>query len=413
MKLIQQWKEFRQFQNEERSMTLEDILLRAGISTETVTKEQALNIPAVSAAVGLISDTVASLPIILYKEESGKVTEVKDDRVSLLNDDTKDSLDGFQFKKALVEDYLLDGAGYAYINRERNKIKSLHYVSYNNVSVNINADPIFKNYDILVNGTTYSDYEFIKLTRKTKDGVTGKGVIQENNKMLSVAYNSLVFEDILVRTGGNKKGFITSENKLDAEAITALKEAWKNLYKNNSENVVVLNKGLSFQEASNTSVEMELNSNKKTNSIEVCKMFKVPPSLFEGTATDEVHESFIKICINPILKAIETAVNKDLLLPSEKGSFYFAVDTNEILKGNILKRYQAYSEAVKAGWISKNEIRYREDYEAIEGLDIVTMSLGEVIYDTNSKKYFTPNMDSVTNSGMTKQALKGGGNIEN
>lgn len=187
MGLIQQWKEFRQFQNEEKSMTLEDILLQAGISTETVTKDQALNIPAVSAAVGLISDTVASLPILLYKEENGKVTEVKDDRVSLLNDDTKDSLDGFQFKKALVEDYLLDGAGYAYINRERNKIKSLHYVSYNNVSVNINADPIFKSYDILVNGTTYSDYEFIKLTRKTKDGVTGKGVIQENNKMLSVA----------------------------------------------------------------------------------------------------------------------------------------------------------------------------------------------------------------------------------
>src|SRR6185437_15485850 len=119
----------------------------------------------------------------------------------------------------------------------------------------------------------YLDFEFIKLTRKSKDGVTGTGVIKENNKMLSVTYNALVFEELLVKTGGNKKGFLKSQGRLSAEEITELKKAWNNLYKNNSENVVVLNNGLEFQEASNTSVEMQLNENKKTNSNEICKMF--------------------------------------------------------------------------------------------------------------------------------------------
>ncbi|WP_342045979.1 phage portal protein [Bacillus sp. OTU530] len=413
MGLLQAWKEFRQYQKqEERVSTLEEILLSAGITANEITKEQALNIPAVSACVGVISDTVASLPVYLYKEIDGKVTKIEEDvRVSLLNDDTKDTLDAFQFKKTLVEDYLLCGAGYSYINRERNNVKSLHYVSYPNLSVNINADPIFKSYDILVNGDTYRDFQFIKLTRKSKDGITGKGIISENNKMLSVAYNSLVFEEVLVKTGGNKKGFLKSNGRLSKEAIDELKLAWNNLYKNNSENVVVLNNGLDFQEASNTSTEMQLNENKKTNSSEICKIFLTPTSILDGTASDEVYNNWIKICILPILKAIETTLNKDLLLDREKGSFYFSVDTSELLKGDIAKRFGAYKVAVEAGWISKNEIRYIENLEPIEGLDIVTMSLGEVIYDIKSKKYFTPNMDSITGAGMTSESnFKGGEN---
>lgn len=385
--------------------SLEDLLLKTGLLTKPITKEQAMNIPALSACVDVISNTVASIPIKLYTEKDGKVTEIEDDRVKMLNDDTKDTLDAFQFKKALIEDYLLDGAGYAYINRERNKVKSIHYVNHQSVSIHMNVDPIFKSYDILVNGKTYADFEFLKLTRYSKDGVMGRGIIEQNNKLLSVAYNTLIFEEVLVKTGGNKKGFLKSTGRLSKDAITELKLAWKNLYQNNDENVVVLNNGLEFQEASNTSVEMQLNENKNTNSIEICKVLNVAPSILNGGATTDEYNNFIKICILPILIAIITAINKDLLLPSEKNeSFYFAFDTSELLKADIEKRFRAYKEAVDAGWISKNEIRFKEDMPEIKGLDVVTMSLGQVIYDIKSQKYFTPNMDSITSSEMKEKS---------
>jgi HK97 family phage portal protein len=411
MGIIQRWREFRQYQKEVRAGTvsgLEELLLQAGISTDTITKEQALNIPAVSACVEIISDTVASLPIRLYREQNGKVLEVKNDvRTSLLNDDTMDTLDGFQFKKALIEDYLLDGAGYSYINRQRNQIKSLHYVDNINVSVISNFDPIFKHYDILVNGGTYREFEFIKLTRKTKDGVTGRGIIDENNKMLSVAYNSLVFEDTLVKTGGNKKGFLKSLGRLSKEAIDELKAAWNNLYKNNTENVVVLNNGLEFQEASNTSVEMQLNENKKTNSSDICKLFVVPPSILDGTANDAVYNNWIKTCILPILIAFQTSLNKDLLFPSEKGSFYFAFDIKELLKGDIEKRYKAYEIAAKNGILQIDEIRYLEDYEPL-GLDFIKLGLQDVLYNPVTKEIYTPNTNQSTNINNPTNQLGGG-----
>jgi HK97 family phage portal protein len=396
--LLQKWREFKAFQSEER-MTLEEILLSAGVINGEITKEQALNIPAVSACVGIITDTVASLPIVLYKAENGKVTEIKNDnRVSLLNDDTKDTLDGFQFKKAIVEDYLLSGAGYSFINRERNTLKSLHYVEHGKIAININTDPIFKSYDILVHGAIYRDFQFLKLTRKSKDGITGKGIIKENNKALSVAYNSLIFEDLLVKTGGNKKGFLKSQGRLSAEAITELKNAWNNLYKNNTENVVVLNNGLEFQEASNTSVEMQLNENKKTNSNEIGKIFIVPASILDGTASDIVYNNWIKVCILPILIALQTALNKDLLLPSEKGSFYFAFDTKELLKGDIEKRFKAYEIAIKNKILGINEVRYREDEAPIEAFEnMVVLGLDDVLYNVKTGQVYTPNTDKTTN----------------
>lgn len=406
--LMKRWRETRQRKKEEeRASTLEELLLSAGIITEAITKEQALNIPAVSACVNVISDTVASLPIYLYKEVDEKVEQINDARVNLLNDDTGDTLDGFQFKKALVTDYLLSGVGYTYINKQRNNVKSLHYVDNINVSVMANHDPIFKQYDILVNGLTYRDFDFIKVTKSSKDGVTGKGIIDGNNKMLSVTYNSLIFEELLLKTGGNKKGFLKSQSKLTKEAMTELKTAWKNLYSNNTENVMLLNNGIEFQEASQSSVEMQLNEQKKTNSNEVCKIFLTPPAILDGSASTQVYNNWIKTCILPILKAIITALNKDLLLTVEKESFYFAFDTNELLKGDMLSRFQAYAIGIKNSFLEINDVRFAEDYEPLEAFnDTIKLNLGDVLYNTKTKTVYTPNTDKASNVGSNTSQVE-------
>jgi phage portal protein BeeE len=91
--------------------------------------------------------------------------------------------------------------------------------------------------------------------------------MEDNPLLLSVSYCELTYEENLVRKGGNKRGFLKSPNKLTDQAMDALKAAFRRLYQNSEENVVVLNNGIDFKEASNTSVEMQLNENKRTNAI--------------------------------------------------------------------------------------------------------------------------------------------------
>ncbi len=386
----------------------EDALLRASLSDDYMTRDQAMNVPAFAACVNKIAETISTIPIRLYRLVDGKLEAVEDDaRVRLLNDDTGDTLDGVQFKRALARDYLMGKGGYAFINRTGNRIRSLHYVRESEVSFLFTSDPIFKDYDIMIQGTKYKPFEFLKVLRNTEDGRSGRSVVDENSEVLSVAYHSLEYEKNLVKTGGNKKGFVKSAKKLAEPAIKALKAAWHRLYQNNTENVVILNEGLEFQEASNTSVEMQLNENKKTNSDEICKLFNMPPAMINGGATEQDKTNFVQYCLNPILKEFECALNRDLLLESEKGSYYFAADTSELTKGDIEKRFRAYETASKNGFMQIDEIRLRENLPPL-GLDFVRLGLQDVLYDPETKQFYMPNMNQT--GGLGQPVQKEGGN---
>ena len=378
--------------NTESERSIDDVLLSAILSQDSISCEQALNIPAVARCVNLISETVSMIPIKLYHEEvtdgKRKIVEVTDSRCDLLNEDTKDTLDGAQFKKALVRDYLLNGNAYAYINKQRNSVKSLHYVDSKNITINQNFNPIFKDYNILVHGQTYKPFEFLKILRATKDGARGSGIVEENGELLKVAYTTLKFEQNLVSTGGNKKGFINAKNRLTKEAIDALKAAWYKFYSNNDENVIILNEGLTFQEASNTSVEMQLNESKKSMSDSILEIFGMP--------TDWNWETFIKTAIMPILATFECALNRDLLLEKEKKSFYFAFDTKEIIKGDIKTRFEAYKTALESNLMQIDEVRYLENLEPL-GLNFIKLGLQDVLFNPVTKEVYTPNTNQITN----------------
>ena len=364
---------------------VDDVLLKAILSGSAIERADALTLPAVSGAVDFICGTIASMPVKLYKVKNGHVEEVDDNRVNLLNGDTGDALDAFQMKKALVEDYLLGRGGYCYIERERNDVKALKYVPEEFISIYRNPNPLDKYFTIFCYDQEFQPHEFIKLLRNTKDGASGVGLTTEVSKALETAYNTLLYQLGLVKSGGNKKGFLKSQRKLGQEEIDLLKQAWANLYANDESNVVVLNNGLEFQEASNTSVEMQLDENKKTLKDEINNIFHI---------YDDYYKTF-KTAIYPIIRAFETALNRDLLLEKEKGKYFFEFDVKEILRASIKERYEAYEIAKRTGWKTINEIRRDENLNEVEGLDVVDLGLGSVLYNIETGEYYTPNTGDV------------------
>lgn len=372
----------------------DDVLLKALLTDECITKDKALQIPSVASAVNKIAETVAKLPLKLYKNENHKIVEVTDDkRLFLINKDTGDTLTTVEFWKAIIEDYYLDKGGYIYINKDRGNVKSLHYVDATHVSVINNQNAIFKDYDIYVDGVKYFPHDFIKIFRKTKGTGVSLSICEENSKLLTVTYNSLNFENNLIKKGGNKKGFLKSKNKLSKEALTDLKTAIRNLYSNDAENekIVVLNDGVEFQETSATSVEMQLNENKNTNSGEVFKLFGFPVSNVIGGATKADKDLFNDTVVN-LLNVIEAALDKDLLLECEKENFYFAFDTKELTRGSIKERFEAYGIALDKHFMQTDEIRALEDLEPI-GFNFVKLGLGDVLYNPETKEVFIPNIN--------------------
>lgn len=378
-----------------------DVLLKSLLNGEKITRKEAMTIPAVSAAVDLISNSIASMPVKLYKVKDGRVENCDDDpRVQLLNGDTGDTLNAFEMKKALVADYLMDGNGYAYIRRNRNDVTGLFYVDSDYVSVLINANPIFKERTLFVYANQYELFEYIKLLRNTKDGAEGFGLTEEVSRALETAYRTLMYQLATVKRGGAKKGFLKSNRKLGQQEIDTLKNAWINMYGNNSESVVVLNNGLEFQESSNSSVEMQLDQNKKTLIDEINNIFHIFPNDF--------HQTF-KEAIYPVVRAFESELNNTLLLEKEKKKYFFELDVKEIVRANIKERYEAYKLAKETGFMTINEIRRQENMEHIEGMDVINVGLAAVLYDTNTHKYYVPNKDAITDTNADGNASEADG----
>lgn len=367
--------------------TVSDVLLSALLAGETISREKAMNIPAVASAVDMISSAVASMPVRLFKYKDDKVEEVtKDERVAMLNGDTHDTLDGFQMKKACVLDFLLDGNGYIYIKRDGNDVSGLYYVDDRFIAISILEEPIYKTYKIGCGGGMYEPFEFIKLLRNTRDGARGFGVTEEVSKALETAYRTMIYQLKMAKTNGNKRGFLKSERKLGQDEINLLKKAWNNLYSTDSEeNVVVLNNGLDFKEASSTSVEMQLNETMKNLQEQLKDLFHI---------SDDFNLTF-KLAIYPVVKAFETALNRDLLLEKEKGKYFFELDVKEIIRANVKERYESYKLAKECGFMTINEMRRMENMNHIAGLDIVDLGLGSVLYNTETHEYYTPNTDTI------------------
>lgn len=377
---------------EDGTLKADDIVFRSFLGSDgTITRDTALQIPEVSANLDYIADAFSSVPVRLYRKSLSSdghavVEEVSDDpRVRLLNADTNDTLSPTELKKAVVYDYFLSKGAYIYINKKRNRSISLNFVKSENVAIIRNSDPIFKSYKILVNGSDYFSCDFIKILRNTRDGFTGSSILDQITSALRTAYNTLKYQLLLVEKGGNKKGFLESKKKLGKEEVRLLKEAWSSLYSSNTENVPVLNDGVTFHESSNTSVEMQINQTRKTLNDELDRVFHINYK--------QSRSEIINSAVMPLGTAFETSLNRDFLLESEKDTMYWAMDYSSLLKASMQERFNAYQVAKSAGFMTTNEVRRLEGLQEYEGLDTINVGLSSVMYDVEKKTYYTPNTD--------------------
>ena len=364
------------------------------------------SIPALSAAVEFVTTQAASVPMKLYRIDSyGHEEPVRDARVETVNLNTGDMLNAHSARKALYRDYLLHGAGY-WFKDSFDASGSLYYVRNRDVSVTKGADPIFKTATLMVQGRQYREFQFVKLLRHTTDGVTGHGVLEENDSFLRGAYAALELQRRRMENGGKKRGFFQSSVNLSKGQLDSLRKSIERMYAGES-NSVLLNNGIAFKEAADTSVEMQLKEIIELNRVEVASIFGLPAQILTGTATMEQFGDALRQAVVPLLDDMEAALNRDLLLENEKGLLVWRADTSELLKGSMRERFEAYKLAVEGGWISKNEIRAKEHLKQVNGLDVITMTLADVAFDVNTGQMVVLNTGMQTDMNAGTQVPAG------
>lgn len=368
---------------------------------KVLTRNDALSVPAVSVAVDWISSIIASLPIKMYKKTNTGYEELDNDyRIDLVNKYSGNCMTASDLFKNIITDYLLDGNGFAYVVKRGNKITKLSYVPPVKLTYTESVDCIDKVLKIWVDNREIRDYDLFRICRRTKNGLTGLGFVSDNQLLLSTILNSLDYEN-KTTSSGVRRGFLKSKFKLDKAKLKSLKEAWRKLRDKNSD-ILILNEGIEFENATSTATESQLSQNKEINTRNVLTYFGLP-SNFLNNANSDSYKTAIRIAVLPIVAQLENALNEFLLLESEKGSLKFVIDTNEILENSMNERFDAYQKALSSGFLTVDEIRKKEQLQVLN-LPYLKMSLADVLYNVNTGDIFVPNTNATMKNGEAVQS---------
>lgn len=406
----------------EENATFDDVV-EYGSESVTITRDVAEKIGALNYGISLISETIASLPVYLYKrDESGGREKVDDYRNKLLNLENSDYSTAYNMKRNLVSDYLYHGNGYLDIYRDNNyKIKSLIHIPYNDIQIrksdSLNKREITYVYDYwgMYNVPSFG---VVNLARNTKDGeLEGQGVLKEGSLILGNSYGFESFTETTIKSGFNVKGVVEKDGILTKPAKESLMNMLKKFFSGsrNAGKVLVLDDGMKFKPISMSPADLELLQQKEFTIKDIARLLKIQPSLLgisNGGMTYSNEKDnqlqFLKYTIEPLLTIIEQTFNKYLLTEDEKSKgFFFEFNTQNMLRTSPADEIKMYVEAVKGSILLPNEARQRLNWRPIEGLDrpIIPLSNGIILPDGTITSH---KLETNTSTEKNIEDLKGG-----
>ena len=371
-------------------------------SQTAVDPTKALTFSAVWAAMRLLSESVSSLPIGVFKQESnGDRVEQNTDLSYLLRYQPNTYQNKISFIEKIMMDLLSNGNSYVRIERNRaGRPIELLPLNYSDVSVYFKDNRLFYTSDQL-NGTYDSEniLHFKLITNvnansrnSSQDGILGLSPIDQCSTAIGWGMDVEEYGRTFFKNGAKLSGVLQTDRALSEQAVDRLRNSFNNNYSNlsGSNQTAVLEEGLTFKPVSISADQAQFLASRQFSVEEIARIFNVPPHLLKDLTKSSFNniemqsQEFVTYSLMPYLNKIELEMNTKLFRKTNVGKEYVKFNTNALLRGNIKDRSDYYKTAITNGWMSVNEVRRKEEMNNIP----------------DGEKHFIPlNMTTINNIG--------------
>jgi len=362
-------------QTETRSGSLLDWANVSG-GRNTLNKNKIETIPSVFAAIKILSQTIATLPIHYYQEiGENKIIDKKSKLNFLLHRQPNLYQTPFQFKESLMRDLIKYGNSIFVINWELRTMtpKELIPVDWEKVKVSLKDGVLY--YSIHDGQVVLEQSNVLHFKQSSDDGIIGKGVLDCAMESFGHAKNIDDFGSKFFENGTTLTGVLQSDKQLTEKALEFLRKSWNSKYSGNknSNGVAVLEDGMKFQPINVSPEQAQFLQSRKFSKTEIATWFNLPPDkigdLSNATFSNITQQdlNFAKHSITPYVINIEEELNKKLIKEADKATTFFKCSMNALLRGDITTRFAAYKEGILNGFLSPNEVRALEDLNPYDG----------------------------------------------
>ena len=377
---------FRSFRSHPRNPDYWLRRLLGGIESEAgiqVSEETAMSYSAVYACVRIIAETIASLPLNVYKRlpSGGKQKDTNHYLYWLLHNQPNEDMTSFIWREVAMAHILLWGNHYSLLERDgMGKIYSIYPLLPYNMHVEMVVNPETgkktKVYDY------YSDngivrlqpHDVLHIAGLSFDGLVGKTPLGWYREQIGLGLAMQTYSSKFFRNGMHAGGIFTTPQSLKEETYQRLKNELKDKYAGlgKAHGIMLLEQDLKFNQISINPDDAQLLESKKFQVEEIARVFRVPlhllQSLDRATNNNIEHQGidFVTHTIRPWLVRNEQAYNMQLLTEGEKRTYFIEHIVDGLLRGDTESRYRSYNIARMGGWMNADEIRELENMNPME-----------------------------------------------
>ena len=348
-------------------------------SGEQVDEKSAMQIATVYACVRLLAESVAQLPLHLYKVTEPDGQEKANDHplYKILYREPNPEMTSFSYWEAVMTHLLLWGNSYSQIVRDgKNTVLGLYPLLPENVEIDRTDKGelyyIYHAYTNEVPGETNKDIifrrdEILHIPGLSFNGLVGFSPIAMMKNSLGTTMAVEKYGSSFFKNGAQPAGVLQHPNLLkDPEKV---RRQWNEAYggAGNAHKVAVLEEGMTYKPISLPPEDSQFLSTREFGVEEICRIFRVPPHMVQdlkrATFSNIEHQSidFVVHTLDPWLVRIEKAIVKDLLVEDEKDQFFPKFNVDGLLRGDYKSRMDGYSIGISTGIISPNEARRKEN----------------------------------------------------
>ena len=371
-----------------------------------VTAERSLQHTSVYSCVNILSETLSTLPLFLYKEETKNKKNIKQKAKThplymLLLDEPNEDMTSVAYFQLVMLELTLRGNHYSQIIRNNaGKVTAIYPLKNERMQiVRLESGKLAYIYRHTTLGEVPLEAsEVLHFKGMTLDGIVGISPITYNRHTIGASIAMEEFGSTLFKNGATPSGVVSGEGvkSMSDTAFERFKKSFRDAYTGimNAGKPLILEDGFKFTPITISNRDGQYIESRKFTKAEIASIFRVPlhmiNELDKATFSNIEHQSikFVTDAIYPWAVRIEKELKKKLLTQQEKKNFYMKFSLAALLRGDVSSRYTAYESAITKGcWMSRNEARELEDLNPIDGLDemIVPLNFGKE-GDANGKK---------------------------
>ena len=374
---------------------------------QSVNERSAMQMSAVYACVRILAESIASLPLHFYQynDAGGKEKAVNHPLYWLLHDEPNPEMSSFSFRETLMTHLLLWGNAYAQIIRNgRGEVIALYPLMPDRMTVDRDArGRIYYEYarsesDANTLGkkssVILSPEDVFHIPGLGFDGLVGYSPIAMAKQAIGMGLACDEYGASFYQNGAQPGGVLEHPNVLkDPKRV---RESWNAIYQGsrNAHRIAVLEEGMTYKPITISPEQAQFLETRKFQIDEIARIFRVPPHMIgdlEKSSFSNIEQQsleFVKYTLAPWISRWEQAIQRSLLLMSERTRYFARFNVEGLPRGDYQSRMNGYAVARQNGWMSANDIR------ELESLDMIPDEQGGNLYLING------NMTKLEDAGL-------------